>query len=70
MSTARDRFDAYVDGLSQSVVVRREMARLADDLHRESLEKAAEPHPFYNDKGGNAVCTICWNTNPIHRNRP
>jgi hypothetical protein len=66
---ARERFDAYVDGLSQSPVVRREMERLADEMHVESLEKAAKPHAFFNNKGGNAVCMTCWNTNPIHADR-
>lgn len=66
---ARDQFDAYVNGLSQSPVVRRELAQLADWMHVETLETASKPHPFYNDKGGNAVCTVCWNTNPAHRDR-
>lgn len=60
MRNARERFDAYVQGLSQSVVVRRELDKLADDMQREYVEAAAKPHGFYNDRGGNAVCTKCW----------
>ena len=59
---ARERFNAYVLGLSQSEVVRREMAMLADDMHRESVVKAMERHSFFNNKGGDAVCTICYQT--------